>query len=141
MKVVAFWIFILYYQGEVGSHCKALNFFYKSGSNNACCPRGEGRCAASCLALLCPLAKAGVKAKPHDTARPVSVCHTLLSLAAPTQQDSHSPGCCPLLCGGREQPCLYGFDLGIKSLQCISSFPRLCCFSSLEGRHFIDPCL
>lgn len=96
------------------------------------------------LALLYPLAKARLKAKPHGTARPVSMCYVLLSLTAPTQQVLHSPGCCPLLCGGREQCCLclqYGFDLGIKSLQCISSFPRLCCFSPLEGRHFIDPCL
>ena len=121
MKAVAFSIFIFYYQGEVSSHCKAPNFFYKSGSNKACCSRGEGRCAASCLALLYPLAKAGVKAKPHGTAQPVSMCHVLLFLMAPTQQGSHSPVCCPLLCGGREQSCLclqYGFDLGIKPLQC-----------------------
>lgn len=63
MKVVAFWIFILYYQGEVGSQCKALNFFYKSGSNKACCPRGEGRCAASCLGFALSPCQSQVESK------------------------------------------------------------------------------
>lgn len=133
-KVVAFCSFsVLHYQGELGSHCRATTSFYKSGSNKACCPLGGGRCAEICLALLYPLAKPGVKAKTGGADSPGSnMSHTLLSLAAPSQQDSRSLGCCPLLSDDREQSslCLQcGFDLGIKSLQCISFFPRLCCSS------------
>lgn len=51
------------------------------------------------------------------------MCHTRCAPSLlPTQQDSHAPGCRFL----RLQP---GFDLGIKSLLRISSFPRPCCSS------------
>lgn len=78
--------------GELGSCCEGPNSFYKSGSNKACCPRGRGRCAEICLALLYPLAKPGGKAV--TAALPGSdVSHPLLALALPARQHSRSSGC------------------------------------------------
>lgn len=132
-------VFVLNYQGELGSHCKAPNCFYK---NKACCPRGQGRCAEIHLALLYPHAKPGAKAETRGAILLGSnVSHRLLSLSA-----AHPAGLVFswLLSGAREQSSLHlqpAFDLGVKSLQWISSSPRLCCSSWLAGKQSFLPTL
>lgn len=122
--------FILYYQGELGSHCKAPNSFYKSVSNKACCPGEEGDVQNP---LVYALAEPVVKAKPRGAVLPGSnVSHTPLCLLA-----AHPAGFALswlLLSGDREQSSLLlqpGFDLGIKSLRPCVFPPQLEVISAL----------
>jgi len=110
------WFFILYYQGEFGSHCKAPNSLYKSGNNKACCPTGRGGCAEIRLACFILLPSLERKQRLAVQSSLALMCRTHCSPSQlPTQQDLRSPGCC-FLATGRNLLCVCSLDLiwGLK---------------------------
>lgn len=131
-KAMAFWGFLSSITRVNLAHiAKHQTPFINQAATKPAVPGEEGDVLKS--AWLCFILLPSLEQKQRLTvqSRLALMCHTRCSPSRlPTQQDSRSPGCRLLLSGNREQSSLRvqpGFDLGIKSLRCISSFPGPCC--------------